>query len=137
MKEPAFNTVVYITFEFADQHYMSLNSKVIVLTHMKSCLESMQAFEKFSTHKPILSLKVENMFSGEERCSNQTNLLLCWLPCYNIMVSKQPLSDFFFKLSFDLSKLIQTYSQRVCSKGFLAKQSCIIVWCANFRITNI
>lgn len=101
---------------------------------MKSCLESMQAFERFPTYKSILilSLKVEKMVSREERCSNQTKLLLCWLPCYNIMASKQPLSNIlvffpFHKPRLDLSKLIQTHSQTVFSKGSQEKQSHIIV----------
>lgn len=72
---------------------MSLNSKGIVLRHMKSCLESMQAFEWFPTYNAILKLKVKKMFSGDKRLkSNQTPSVLA-----SMLHQNNPLVVFFFK----------------------------------------
>lgn len=52
--------------------FVDTNSNGIVLTHMKSCSDSTQAFERLSADQSVLGLKVEKTFSGEERCPNRT-----------------------------------------------------------------
>lgn len=116
---------------------MSLNSKGIVLTHMKSCLESMQAFEWFPTYNAILNLKVKMMFSRDKRFkSNHNPSVLA-----SMLHPNKPLVFFIiiiiFKKGFDPSNLNQTYLHTVGSKAFLAKQSSLIVWCTNFKIPNL
>lgn len=98
-------------------------SKGIVLTHLKSCLESVEAFERFSTYKSLRSLKVEKTFSGEERWANQSKLLLCWCTCCKIMASKQSLSDFLVAnwslISVNWSKHTDSLLKRFPSKTIM------------------